>query len=103
LLTDFFGAKLAGKPISERGQRWKNGIRVFGNLAGSQQQHLPSCLMPDCSHCKPPGGLTAAMRPGWFAGSENMLEMFCRSVVLERRLAAGPRNSMIRGMRAFAI
>jgi hypothetical protein len=46
----------------------------------------------------PPAGLSAAekavwietvarMRPGWFAGSETMLEMFCRAVCLERRLA----------------
>jgi hypothetical protein len=27
------------------------------------------------------------MRPGWFAGSEAMLEMFCRAVCFERRLA----------------
>jgi hypothetical protein len=27
------------------------------------------------------------VRPGWFRGSESILEMYCRSVVLERRLA----------------
>jgi hypothetical protein len=47
---------------------------------------------------EPPAELTAAeraiwietverMRPGWFAGSETMLEMFCRAVCMERRLA----------------
>jgi hypothetical protein len=48
---------------------------------------------------KPPSRLSAAerriwretvgrARAGWFLGSENMLEMFCRAVALERRLAA---------------
>jgi hypothetical protein len=27
------------------------------------------------------------MRPGWFLGSEAVLEMFCRAVCMERRLA----------------
>ena len=29
----------------------------------------------------------ASVRPGWFAGSEGVLAMYCTSVVLERRLA----------------
>jgi hypothetical protein len=47
---------------------------------------------------EPPSRLSAAekrvwretaetVKPGWFRGSESVLEMYCRSVVLERRLA----------------
>jgi hypothetical protein len=59
-----------------------------------------SVIAPDIAQQRPepPSRLTAAekrvwretverMRPGWFRGSENVLEMFCTSVVLERRLA----------------
>jgi hypothetical protein len=59
-----------------------------------------SVITPDIAQQRPepPSMLTAAakrvwretverMRPGWFRGSENVLEMFCTSVVLERRLA----------------
>jgi hypothetical protein len=31
---------------------------------------------------------TETVKPGWFSGSEGLLETFCRSVVIERRLAA---------------
>jgi hypothetical protein len=30
----------------------------------------------------------ASVKPGWFRGSETVLETFCRAVVVERRLAA---------------
>ena len=30
---------------------------------------------------------TETVKPGWFSGSEGLLETFCRSVVIERRLA----------------